>query len=331
MRIAVVGATGALGKEVLTVLAEEANAPEWGGLEPPVLLATKESAGQTFPWVDEDEVEVEAFSAEALRGTELAILATPEASSRDAAAVLRAQGAGVVDASRAHRQQSPPWLAGRPLAGVQVVSLPSAEGLMLARALVGLTSLRPQWIRATVLKAASGAGEAGVSDLAESTAKLLSGQEPEAPRLAHRLAFNVVPQAGAFTESDGADETALSVELPALVGHALEAAVTVGYGPWFYGHFADVTVGLSAPAQVEAVRDALRQAPGVKLVDDPAQGVYPMPSLATGDEDVLVGRVRPDPIDPQAVRFIVACDNVRASAVHAVSALKALAKLRRAH
>ena len=79
MRIAVVGATGALGQELVTALAEEAGAAEWGGLEPPVLLATKESAGETFPWVEDEELEVEAFSAEAVRGLDLAVLATPAA------------------------------------------------------------------------------------------------------------------------------------------------------------------------------------------------------------------------------------------------------------
>lgn len=331
MRIAVVGATGALGKEVLTVLAEEAQAPEWGGLDAPVILATKASAGEVFPWVDDEEVEVEAFDAEAVRGVDLAVLAVPEAVAREAAAVLRSQGAGVVDASRASRAQAAPWLTGRLPAGASVVSLPSAEALMLARALAALSPLKPQWVRAAVLKAASGAGEAGVSDLAESAAKLLNGVEPEAPRLSHRLAFNVIPQAGAFVGADAEDEISLSEQLPALLGTGLKVATTVGYGPWFYGHFADVTVGFESASKADEAQRLLREAAGVKLVDDPSQAVYPMPSLATGDEDVLVGRVRADPVDARALRFVVACDNVRSSAVHAVAALKALALVRRAH
>lgn len=331
MRIAVVGATGALGKEVLTVLAEEAAAPEWGGLEAPVVFASKTSAGETFPWVEDEEVEIETFDAEAVRGVELAVLAVPETVAKETAAVLRAQGIGVVDASRASRELAGPWLSGRLPAGASAVSLPSAEALMLARPLTALSPLQPRWVRATVLKAASGAGEAGVSDLAESAAKLLNGVEPEAPRLAHRLAFNVIPQAGAFTAADAEDERDLCQQLPALVGKELRVAATVGYGPWFYGHFADVTVGLASPAQVEEARRLLRDAQGVKVVDDPSQAVYPMPSLATGDEDTLVGRLRADPIDERAIRFVVACDNVRSSAVHAVAALKALALVRRAH
>lgn len=331
MRIAVVGATGALGKEVLTVLAEEAQAPEWGGLEAPVIFASKKSAGEVFPWVDDEEVECEVFDAEAVRGVELAVLAVPQDVAEETAAVLRAQGIAFVDASRASRAQAALWLAGRLPSGASAVSLPSAEALMLGRVLAALGSLKPQWVRASVLKAASGAGEAGVSDLAESAARLLNGQEPETPRLAHRLAFNVIPQAGAFTGPDAEDERALSEQLPALVGGGLKVAASVGYGPWFYGHFADVTVGLGATVDVEQARQLLREAPGVKLVDDPSQAVYPMPSLATGDEDVLVGRVRADPIDERVIRFVLACDNVRSSAVHAVAALKTLALARRAH
>lgn len=332
MQIAVVGATGALGQEVLGALAEEANAPEWGGaLEPPLVFASKASAGQAVPWGEDEELEVEVLGANNVQGISLAILATPEAASRDAAALLRARGVALVDASRAHRGQAPLWLAGTLPAESTLVSLPSAEGLMLGRTLAALSSLRPKWVRATVLKAASGAGEGGVVELAESTAKLLNGLEPDAPKLGHRLAFNVIPQAGAFTHGVSADEGALEQELRAYAGDGLGASTTIAFGPWFYGHFADVTMGLGERSSVEAVRQLFAKARGVKLLDDTQENVYPMPSLATGDESVLVGRLRPDPIDPTAFRFVLAMDNVRAVAVQGVEALKRLAALRQAH
>lgn len=331
MRIAVVGATGALGSEIVNVLSEESGAAEWGGLEAPLLFASKESKGEVFPWGADEDLEVETLSTDALRGIDLAVLATHDAASRDAVAMMRSLGIAVVDASRAHRAQSSPWLSGPVGPGSAVLNLPSAEGLMVARVLAALAPLKPQWVRATVLKAASGAGEAGVGDLAESSAKLLNGMEPETPQLTHRLAFNLVPQAGAFTGSDSADELNLAAELPALTGQRLKVAATVGYGPWFYGHFADLTVGFASVITPESASELFRKAPGVKLVDEPGENVYPMPSLATGDESALVGRVRADPIESSALRFVVVCDNVRSSAVHAVAALKAAAKLRRAH
>lgn len=331
MRIAVVGATGALGREIVAVLSEESAAAEWGGLDVPVLFASKESTGEVFPWGDAEDLEIEALTADALRGVDLAVLATPEATSLETVSMMRSLGIAIVDASRAHRKQSSPWLSGPVGPGSSVLNLPSAEGLMVARTLAALSSLTPKWVRATVIKAASGAGEAGVSDLAESSAKLLNGMEPETPRLMHRLAFNLVPQAGAFTGRETEDELNFAAELPALTGQALAVASTFAYGPWFYGHFADVTVGFAGPVDASSAGELFRGASGVKLVDDPEEAVYPMPSLATGDENALVGRVRADPIDSNALRFIVVCDNVRSSAVHAVTALKAAAKLRRAH
>ncbi len=333
LRIGLVGAAGALGQELLASLAELAREEELT-LAPPALLGSARTAGETFGWLEEDdELVVEAFSAESARGLAYALVAVPEAAAAEVCAVLRRQGVAVIDASRAHRATAPLFFDARPTAvgAAPLVSLPSAEALLVARITHALEPLGAAWIRGDLLVPASAAGQAGVAELADSTGRLLNGQEPETPRLPHRLAFNLVPQFGPFTGADTRAELDVAAELPQLLGRAMPAALTVGLGPWFYGHFASLTVGLGRAASVEEVRKALERAPGLKLLDDPAEHIYPMPSLATGDDAVHVGRLRPDPIDPHAVRLVAAMDGVRATAALAASALTAFVRSREAH
>lgn len=336
MRIGVIGATGALGREIVAALAESADEPELSR-NPPVLFATAKSVGETFPWVADEELVVEELNAENLRGLEVALVAVPEGASADVHKLLRPLGIVAIDASRAHRRTAPLFgegLAAQRLGDATVVALPGAESLMVARTLAPLAEFEPLSVRAEVLRAASGAGSLGVQELAESTTRLLNGQEPEAPGFPHRLAFNVIPQAGAFAEAATEAENDFDAELARLLdrdGTSLRSAATVSWAPWFYGHFATVTVSFAQAVSVDAVRDRLRSVPGVKVLDDTASGIYPMPSLATGDEAALVGRLRSDPLDEKGIRFVVAMDNVRASALNAVAALRAVARARGAH
>ncbi|MFM2152982.1 MAG: hypothetical protein RL199_1417 [Pseudomonadota bacterium] len=334
VRIGLVGVTGALGRELLATLAEVAR-EEVVDLAPPVLLATSRSAGETFGWLDEDdELVVEAFSAEAVRGLSYAIVAVPEAASAEVCATLARQGVAVVDASRAHRSRAPLFFEARApaLGGVSLVSLPSSEALLLARIVQALEPFAPAWVRGELLAPASAAGQAGVSELAEATGRLLNGNEPETPKLPHRLAFNVIPQLGPFTGERTQAELDAARELPLLTGRTgLPAALTVGLGPWFYGHHATVTVGLGRPVALDELRAAFHAAERVKVLDTQEENVYPMPSLATGDEAVLVGRLRVDPIDPHAVQLVAAMDGVRGAAVLAADALAALVRARESH
>lgn len=333
VRTAIVGATGALGQEILAALAEVARDGELE-LEPPVLLATSRTAGEAFPWLDEDEdLALEPFAAEAVRGLAYALVAVPAAAAGSIVKTLRLQGLAVIDASRAHRGEAPLFFDVRPpvLVGQQLVSLPSPEALLVARVLHALADLEPSWVRATILRPASAAGQAGVTELGEGTGRLLNGQEPETQTLPHRLAFNLVPQAGPFDGADTEAETDLAREVALLVGRPVRIASTVGFAPWFYGHFATLSVGLCRPASAEAVRERLEHATRVKVLDNPAEGIYPMPSLATGDDAVLVGRVRADPVEPGAVQLVAAMDGLRATAALAVEALQALVRSREAH
>lgn len=323
MRIAIFGATGALGREVVAALADASDDPALR--EPPLLFAGARSAGETLPWRDADEdLPVESFTDDAVRGVGLALLALPPDAARSLAPRLRALGVRVLDASRAHRGEAPLWSPAASSRG-PFVALPGPEAVCLARALVPFTAEHPVRLRVVALRAASRAGNAGVAELGESTARLLNGQEPEPGRFPHRLAFNLVPQAGAFAGSDTQDELDFASDLAALLPHRVRAATTIAWGPWFFGDAMFVSAAFESPLEPASARARLAGVAGVKLVDRPEETVYPLPSLAAGDEAVLVGRLRADAAEPGALSFLLAFDAIRVAAAQAVRALRALA------
>ena len=336
MKVGIIGATGVLGREIVSAFLDSNELrQEMIGATPPLLLSTGQSVGETFQWVEDEELIVELYSPEAARGLDVALLAIPAASVAPIAGRLRELGITTIDASSAFRSSAPLFFdeASKPvnLSGAALVALPSPESLALARVLRALEPFEPVGVRATILKAASGAGQAGVNDLAEGTGRLLNGQEPENPLHGHRLAFNLIPQAGAFVGAETQSEVDLANDLPRLLGHSLATTATIGWGPWFFGDFFSLSLRFAATVDAESIRGRLSDRPHLKVVDDVTNLVYPMPSLATGDDAVLVGRLRPDPLDRQGFQLVAAMDGARAAAAHAVEAFWAVARARRAH
>jgi aspartate-semialdehyde dehydrogenase len=336
VRIAVIGATGVVGQEIVSELQQLAQSDD-APFDLPELFASAASAGEAVPWVEDEELVVEKYEADAVRGVEAAIVAVPAEASGVIVTRLRQVGATAIDLSRTHRDQAPLYFdgalapAGASLGSSTLITLPSAEALQLARVVKALQSLGPKWARVTVLRAASGAGQAGVKELAESTGRLLNGQEPENPMLGHRLAFNAIPQVGAFSGATSVAEADLQREAQLLIGAGFGVACTEVWTPWFFGHAQVVSLAFASPVKIEEVRSLLSAAPNVKVIDDPEQQIFPMPSLTTGDEAVLVGRIRPDPLENHVIQFFSTMDNARASAAHAVKALQDVARAKGAH
>jgi aspartate-semialdehyde dehydrogenase len=309
--LALLGATGAVGRAVLEVIED---------LDVPVselrLLASARSAGQEIDVRGEPHT-VRAVTADAFKGIDVAILAAGAEASRAWAPVARQAGALVVDDSAAFREQpgvpivvpelNPEALDGV-VGGAGIVANPNS--IAIALALV----LRPLHAAAGVeravvatYQAVSGAGHRGVDQLEREAADLMNGREPAPPlRIPHRIAFNLVPQVGGPIGEDGvsAEEAKIARETPRLLG-------------------------LSRPLSAEAARAALRGAPAVKVVDLPADGVYPMPMLAVNDDAVLVGRVRPDPALPNGLALFLAVDNLRKGGATNLVQLAALVVARR--
>ncbi|HET8733511.1 MAG TPA: aspartate-semialdehyde dehydrogenase [Anaeromyxobacteraceae bacterium] len=334
LKLAVVGATGSVGRAVLEDLEAREVAVE------PRLFATQRSEVDLLEFRG-DELEVEPVGDKAFRGCDAAILAVPAAAARELAPRAWAEGCLAVDLSGAFRATDgvPLVVAGvndADVAGGEkkgVVASPSGPVVPLALALAPLhRAAGLSRLVATVLHAASGSGRAGVRQLEKEMVALLNGEEPDASDLSHRMGFNLVPQVGAFLPDGGTEEEgALGSEIRRLLGEpALPVSATAIRVPVFYGHGLVLNVRTARPLSAEAARTVLRAAPGVKVIDQPGERVYPMPMLAVNDDAVLAGRVRGDGASEAGLDLFVVADNLRRGAAgNAVRIAETWARSRR--
>jgi aspartate-semialdehyde dehydrogenase len=330
-RIAVVGVTGVVGREVLGALLEAGVPPD-----NVTALGTDRSEGEEIEYGSET-LEIERAAPEAFRGHRAVVLAVPEQAARMWAAAAQAAGAWVVDVSHAFREDAGVPLVlpavnmevlQRPFRG-RVVATPSP---LTAMVLSTLEPLRAAFglrrASATALFGASSSGQRGVAELEKQTAGLLSGREDEAEVFPHRLGFNVIPQVGAFEGPWTREERALPLEAARIWegrGELPVLSATVLQVPTFYGHAVTLSIELAGRPSEDDLRAALKKSSALKVLDAPAEKIYPMPMLITADPTVHVGRVRSVPRAPGHFELVGVVDNAgRGAALNAVEIAQAL-------
>ena len=318
LKLAVVGATGSVGRAVLEDL--EAR-------EIPVelrLFATARSEVDLLEFRG-DELEVETVSDRSFRGCDAAILAVPASAARELAPRAWAEGCLAIDLSGAFRSSEgvPLVVAGVNDAEVAageargIVASPSGPVVPLALAIAPIHReagiLR---VAVTILQAASGSGRAGLRQLEKEMVALLSGEEPDPSDLSHRVGMNLVPQVGAFVPGGSTDvEAAVGGELRRLLSApALAATATAVRVPVFYAHGLVVNLRTARPLSADGARAVLGASPDLKVIDSPEERIYPMPMLAVNDDAVLVGRVRVDGSQENGLDLFVVADNLRRGA-----------------
>ena len=336
LTLALVGATGTVGRTVLEVLDD---------LDVPVralrAFASPRSAGTTLAF-RADDLRVEALRDGAFQGCDVAIFCAGAAVAREWAARAWAEGCAVVDDSPAFRGEHDvpvvvPEMNGDAVAGFRargIVANPSSNVTALALALAPLRDAAGlRRVVVATYESASGLGQGGVEELEKQARALLNLREPDpAVRFPHRLAFNVIPQVGSFEDGGATEEEARIVRETRKVLDLPELAVaaTAVRVPVFFGHSAAVNVATRRPLCAAAARAALSKAPGVKLVDDPTQRVYPMPMLVGSEDAALVGRLRDDPSQENGLDLFVSIENTRrGAATNAVLIAQRIAALAR--
>ncbi len=332
LALALVGATGTVGRTVLDVL-DDLDVPV-RSLRP---LASPRSAGTTLAFRG-DDLRVGTPGQGSFRGCEVAIFCAGPAVAREWAPRAWAEGCAVVDDSPAFRMEpdvplvvpevNPEAAAGFRAKGI--VANPSSNVTALALALAPLRAAAGlRRVVVATYQSASGLGQGGVEELERQARDLLNLREPDPPaRFPHRLAFNVVPQVGPFVEGGATEEEAKIVrEARKVLGEPdLAIAATAVRVPVFFGHCAAVNVATLRPLGAAAARTALAKAPGVKVLDEPAQGIYPMPMLVGSEDAVLVGRLRDDPSQENGLDLFLAIENTRkGAATNAVQIAQLLA------
>ena len=317
--VGVVGATGAVGREMVSLL-HERDFP-FDGLR---LLASPQSAGETV-FCGRRELAVEALEPGVFDDLDLALFSAGADVGREMAPEAVARGCVVVDNSSAWRSEldvplvvpevNPDALADYGARGI--VANPNCSTIQMVIALKPLADLAGlRRVVVTTYQSVSGAGQRGIDELSDQVRALLTNRSIEKTVHPHQMAFNCVPQIGEFRD-DGytteewklVTESQRILELP-----ELEVAPTAVRVPVFSGHSEALAVETHEPLSLDEARDALRAADGVNLLDDPSAGIYPMPFHATGKDPVFVGRVRKDPDREHVLHLWVVADNLRKGA-----------------
>jgi aspartate-semialdehyde dehydrogenase len=318
--VGIVGATGAVGHELLQVL-EERRFP----LDELRLFASPRSAGQRLAFAGR-EVEVEPLDERRLGECEVALFSAGAGVSREWCPRAAARGAWVIDNSSAFRldpevplvvpEVNPGAMPARP----GIVSNPNCTTILLVVVLEPLRRLAGlERVVVASYQAASGAGAQAMQELEDQTRALLEGRpEPAPKKLPRPIAFNLFPHIDVFLPDEGdftKEEMKVVWETRKIMGlPGLRVVSTCVRVPVRRAHSEAVFLELERDVSVEAVREALAGAPGVELVDDPRALRYPTPREADGRDPVLVGRIRRDPTVPRGIALFLAGDQLRKGA-----------------
>lgn len=316
--VAILGATGAVGAEFLQLFAER-KFPA-GNL---ALLASPRSAGKTVEWQGQTHT-IEAVSAEAFRGVEIAFFSAGASRSKEFARAAIDQGAFVIDNSSAFRMDSAvplcvPEINGNTLSrDTKIVSVPNCTAIIT---LMGVAPLRElgkiDRLILSTYQSASGAGAAAMEELRSQTLDVLQGRPAQPVVFAHPYAFNLFSH-NTPIDADGANEEEAKVVQECrkiLEDSDLRINVTCVRVPVLRAHSISITVEFAGKApSAESVREVLSKAPGVRVVDDRENNHFPMPLEASGGDDVLVGRIRKDPSSDNGIQMFISGDQLRKGA-----------------
>ena len=315
--VAILGATGAVGQELLTLL-EERSFP----LKQLRLLASPRSAGQTVVFKGQT-LTVEPVSADALAGVDLVLASAGGSVSRQWAPVAVEQGAVVIDNSSAFRMDPavplvvPEVNPQAALTHQGIIANPNCTTILLTLALAPLAAMRPlRRVVVSTYQSASGAGARAMEELRQLSRTVLDGGEARSEVLPHSLAFNLFLhnsplQANGYCEEElkMLNETRKIMQLP-----QLSLSATCVRVPVLRAHSEAVNIEFEAPLSVAEARAALAQAPGVELIEDFETNRFPMPTDVTGRDPVAVGRIRQDLSHPQALELWLCGDQIRKGA-----------------
>ncbi|MCL2504253.1 MAG: aspartate-semialdehyde dehydrogenase [Coriobacteriia bacterium] len=315
--VAVAGATGAVGREMLLAL-------EQRGFPAAEIraFASARSAGRKLPFAG-GELTVQEMTQEVFAGIDIALFSAGAGASKQFKDAVVGAGCVMIDNSSAFRMDRdvplvvPEVNAGDLAWHSGVIANPNCSTIQMVVALAPLHALTP--IRRVVVssyQAASGAGQAAMDELYEQTRQFLADERLSVEQFAHRIAFNCIPQIDVFL-GDGStkEEWKMTVETQKIL-HAPEIKVlaTCVRIPVLRCHSEAVSVEFAAPVSVERARAALESAPGIIMMDDPADSVYPMPAFLEGTDDTYVGRLRTDPTVPHGLAMWVVADQLRKGA-----------------
>lgn len=327
IRVAIIGATGLVGQKILQVLQERRLSVTnliplaSDGLGRHVMWAGQPVAVEPLDAMDWNRVDVAFFAASA------------EVSARHAP-IAAACGVTVIDKSSYFRMNPEvplvvPEVNGDAIGDSRLIASPNCSTIQMV---VALDPIRHRYgirrILVATYQAVSGTGRDAMTVL-ENETRQIGQPQPVSPVYPEPIGFNVLPYCDQFGDLDyTGEEWKLTRETQKIFGAAIPVTATAVRVPVFIGHAEAVYVETVSPFEsIAEVRSLLRQSPAIRVVDDPQHGIVPTPLQAEDHDEVLVGRIRRDPFEPQGLHLFVVADNLRkGAATNAVQIVEALSE-----
>lgn len=316
LTIAIVGATGAVGREMLnTLFTRDFPATI---IKP---LASSRSAGTKVSY-GEDELLVEELNEESFKGVDIAIFSAGGSTSEKFAPHAVASGCVVIDNSSHWRMDKRcplviPEVNAHALEDHNgIIANPNCSTIQMLVAIKPIHDASPiKRVVVSTYQAVSGTGHKGIQELENQVRQLFNGQEAEANVYPHRIAFNCLPHIDVFQDNEYTKEEMKMVhETTKIMEANVKVTATCVRVPVFYSHSESINIETENKLTAKEVRAILSNAPGIQVYDNPSELMYPLPHEATGEDAVFVGRIREDETIPNGINMWVVSDNVRKGA-----------------
>ena len=332
MKVAIVGASGAVGQEFLRVL-EEQNFP----VDELLLFGSQRSAGRTYNFRGKDITVKLLQHNDDFKGVDIAFTSAGAGTSKEFADTITKHGAIMIDNSSAFRMDEDVPLVVPEVNGDDafntprnIIANPNCTTIQMVVALKPINELSPiRRVHVATYQAASGAGAAAMAELEKQHSELAAGEKPTVEKSAYQLAYNVIPHIDVFQDNDYTKEEMKMYHETKKIMHApkLDVSAMCVRVPVMRAHSEAIWVETESPISPEDARKAFASAEGVVVVDNPQQKEYPMPLFVAGKDPVFVGRIRKDLTNDKGLSFWIVGDQIKkGAALNAVQIAQYLIK-----
>ena len=332
MKVAIVGASGAVGQEFLRVL-EEQNFP----VDELLLFGSQRSAGRTYNFRGKDIIVKLLQHNDDFKGVDIAFTSAGAGTSKEFADTITKHGAIMIDNSSAFRMDEDVPLVVPEVNGDDafntprnIIANPNCTTIQMVVALKPIHELSPiRRVHVATYQAASGAGAAAMAELEKQYSELAAGEKPTVEKFAYQLAYNVIPHIDVFQDNDYTKEEMKMYHETKKIMHApkLDVSAMCVRVPVMRAHSEAIWVETESPISPEDARKAFASAEGVVVVDNPQQKEYPMPLFVAGKDPVFVGRIRKDLTNDNGLSFWIVGDQIKkGAALNAVQIAQYLIK-----
>ncbi len=319
MKIAIVGASGAVGQEFLTILNERTDFP----VDELLLFGSQRSAGRKYAFRGR-EVEVQLLQHnDDFKGVDIALTSAGAGTSKEFAETITRHGTLMIDNSSAFRMDSdvplvvpevnPADALNTPR---RIIANPNCTTIQMVVALNAIEKLSHiRRVHVATYQSASGGGAQAMAELRTQHAQIVAGEEPTVEKFAYQLAYNVIPHIDVFTDNDYTkEEMKMYNETRKIMHSDIEVSATCVRVPVMRAHSESIWVETERPVTPDEARRAFAEAEGVVLMDNPSEKVYPMPLFIAGKDPVYVGRIRRDLTSPNGLTFWCVADQIKKGA-----------------